>query len=179
LGFFLTLKKPSFRVKPSVTQLPTTSHVVRWFLPSLQVLQASTEVPIDPEEEPIYEEDLEVPEAVIEENSSPAVSSAILSRLLKSAIFWHARLGHIGLPLLKKTARITKGLSNFEGIKESEFYCKQCAVNKAVRRFRPSIVKDLFIALAVIESDLFIIKPTPYNRAKYVLVLVKRKTRYR
>jgi hypothetical protein len=173
------LKKPSFRVKPSVTQLLTTSYVVRWSLLSLQVLQASTEVPIDLEEELIYEEDLEVPEAVIEENSYPAVLSATLSRFLKSAILWHARLSYIGLLFLKKTARITKGLPNFEGIKESEFYCKQCAVNKAVKRFRPSIVKDLFIALAVIESDLFTIKPTLYNRAKYVLVLIERKTRYR
>jgi hypothetical protein len=142
-----------------------------------------TEVSIDlEEEEPIYEEDLEVPEAVIEENSSlayPAVPFATLSRLLKSAILWYARLGYIGLPFLKKTARITKGLPNFEGIKKSEFYCEQCAVNKAVKRFRPSIVKDLFIALAVIEGDLFTIKPTSYNRAKYVLVLVERKTCYR
>jgi hypothetical protein len=80
---------------------------------------------------------------------------------------------------LEKTARITKGLPNFEGIKESEFYYKQCAVNKAVKRFRPSIIKDLSIALAVIEGNLFTIKPTSYNRAKYVLVLIKRKTRYR
>jgi IS30 family transposase len=80
---------------------------------------------------------------------------------------------------LKKTARITKGLPNFEGIKESEFYCEQYAVNKAVRRFRLSIVEDPSIALAVIEGDLFTIKPILYNRAKYVLVLVKRKTRYR
>jgi hypothetical protein len=119
---------------------------------------------------------------VIEENSSlayPAVLFATLFRFLKLAIFWHARLGYIGLLLLKKTARITKRLLNFEGIKKSKFYCEQCAVNKAVRRFRPFIVKDLFIALAVIEGDLFTIKPILYNRAKYVLILVERKTCYR
>jgi hypothetical protein len=98
---------------------------------------------------------------------------------LKLAIFWYARLGHISLLLLKKTARITKGLLNFEGIKKSEFYYEQYAVNKAVKRFRPSIVKDPSIALAIIESNLFTIKPILYNKAKYVLVLVKRKTRYR
>jgi hypothetical protein len=90
LGFFLTLKKLFFRVKLFVTQLSTTFHVIRWFFLSLQVLQASTEVLIDPEkEEPIYEEDLEVPEAVIKENSSPAYPAVLfttLSRFLKSAI---------------------------------------------------------------------------------------------
>jgi hypothetical protein len=98
---------------------------------------------------------------------------------LKLAIFWHARLSYISLPLLKNTARITKRLPNFESIKKSKFYCKQCTVNKAVKRFRLSIVKDLFIALAVIESNLFTIKPILYNKAKYVLILIKRKTRYR
>jgi hypothetical protein len=95
LGFFLTLKKLSFKVKPSVTQLLTTSHVVRWSFLSLQVLQASTEVPIDPENELIYEKDLKIPEEITngsdptKDDSSPAylaVLSATPSRLLKSAI---------------------------------------------------------------------------------------------
>jgi hypothetical protein len=43
---------------------------------------------MDPEKkEPIYEKDPKVPEAVIKENSSPAISFTTLSRFLKSAIF--------------------------------------------------------------------------------------------
>ncbi|KAK2067680.1 hypothetical protein P8C59_001394 [Phyllachora maydis] len=35
----------------------------------------------------------------------------------------HVRLGHIGLRLLKKTSSITKGLPNFDKIKEADFHC--------------------------------------------------------
>ncbi|KAK2069685.1 hypothetical protein P8C59_004239 [Phyllachora maydis] len=38
----------------------------------------------------------------------------------------HVRLGHIGLRLLKKTSSITKGLPNFDKIKEADFHCSSC-----------------------------------------------------
>ncbi|KAK2068880.1 hypothetical protein P8C59_003496 [Phyllachora maydis] len=43
--------------------------------------------------------------------------------LLNLAKLWHVRLGYIGLCLLKKTSSITKGLPNFDKIKEADFHC--------------------------------------------------------
>ncbi|KAK2068616.1 hypothetical protein P8C59_003248 [Phyllachora maydis] len=43
--------------------------------------------------------------------------------LLNLAKLWHVRLGHIGLRLLKKTSSITKGLPNFDKMKEADFHC--------------------------------------------------------
>ncbi|KAK2069057.1 hypothetical protein P8C59_003664 [Phyllachora maydis] len=80
--------------------------------------------------------------------------------LLNLAKLWHVRLGHIGLFLFKKTSSITKGLPNFDKIKEAHFHCSSCD--------RDSI-----------EGDTVKIRPRPYNRNPIVLLLVNRKSRYR
>ncbi|KAK2069724.1 hypothetical protein P8C59_004278 [Phyllachora maydis] len=77
--------------------------------------------------------------------------------LLNLAKLWHVRLGHIGLRLLKKTFSITKGLPNFDKIKEADFHCSSY----------------------LIEGDTVKIRPRPYNRNPRVLLLVNRKSRYR
>ena len=41
--------------------------------------------------------------------------------LLQLANLWHLRLGHLGLNLLKKTAKITSGMPNLNIIKEEDF----------------------------------------------------------
>ncbi|KAK2066265.1 hypothetical protein P8C59_000096 [Phyllachora maydis] len=76
-------------------------------------------------------------EPVIEGNEvEKAISSPTLKEpnigqrdyynLLNLAKLWHVRLGHIGLCLLKKTSSITKGLPNFDKIKEADFHCSSC-----------------------------------------------------
>ncbi|KAK2071005.1 hypothetical protein P8C59_005462 [Phyllachora maydis] len=53
----------------------------------------------------------------------PNISQRDCYNLLNLAKLWHVRLGHIGLRLLKKTSSITKGLPNFNKIKEADFHC--------------------------------------------------------
>ncbi|KAK2072761.1 hypothetical protein P8C59_007096 [Phyllachora maydis] len=107
-------------------------------------------------------------EPVIEGNKvEKAISSPTLKEpnigqrdyynLLNLSKLWHVRLGHIGLCLLKKTASITKGLPNFDKIKEADFHCSSY----------------------LIEGDTVKIRPRPYNRNPIVLLLVNRKKRYR
>ncbi|KAK2069825.1 hypothetical protein P8C59_004372 [Phyllachora maydis] len=107
-------------------------------------------------------------ELVIEGNKvEKAISSPTLKEpnigqrdyynLLNLAKLWHVRLGHIGLRLLKKTSSITKGLLNFDKIKEANFHCSSYDR----------------------EGDTVKIRPRPYNRNPIVLLLVNRKSRYR
>ncbi|KAK2070780.1 hypothetical protein P8C59_005249 [Phyllachora maydis] len=88
-------------------------------------------------------------EPVIEGNK---VEKAISSPTLKEP-----NIGYIGLRLLKKTFSITKGLPNFDKIKEADFHCSGC--NR--------------------EGDTVKIRPRPYNRNLIVLLLVDCKSRYR
>ncbi|KAK2075437.1 hypothetical protein P8C59_009565 [Phyllachora maydis] len=98
---------------------------------------------------------------------------------LNLAKLWHVRLGHIGLRLLKKTSSITKGLPNFDKIKEADFHCSSCDRGKAVRRVSKALIPDLPGVLDLIEGDTVKIRPGPYNRNPIVLLLVDRKSRYR
>ncbi|KAK2068519.1 hypothetical protein P8C59_003153 [Phyllachora maydis] len=86
-------------------------------------------------------------EPVIEGNK--VVEKALSSPTLKEP--------NIGLRLLKKTSSITKGLPNFDKIKEADFHCSSY----------------------LIEGDTVKIRPRPYNRNPIVLLLVNRKSRYR
>ncbi|KAK2068015.1 hypothetical protein P8C59_002689 [Phyllachora maydis] len=129
-------------------------------------------------------------EPVIEGNKvEKAISSPTLKEpnigqrdyynLLNLAKLWHVRLGHIGLRLLKKTSSITKGLPNFNKIKEADFHCSSYDRGKAVRRVSKALIPDLPRVLDSIEGDTVKIRPRPYNRNPIVLLLVDRKSRYR
>ncbi|KAK2066671.1 hypothetical protein P8C59_000465 [Phyllachora maydis] len=129
-------------------------------------------------------------EPVIEGNKvEKAISSPTLKEpnigqrdyynLLNLAKLWHVRLGHIGLRLLKKTSSITKGLPNFDKIKEADFHCSSYDRGKAVRRVSKALIPDLPRVLDSIEGDTVKIRPRPYNRNPIVLLLVDRKSRYR
>ncbi|KAK2067440.1 hypothetical protein P8C59_001180 [Phyllachora maydis] len=129
-------------------------------------------------------------EPVIEGNKvEKAISSPTLKEpnigqrdyyhLLNLAKLWHVRLGHIGLRLLKKTSSITKGLPNFDKIKEADFHCSSCDRGKAVRRVSKALIPDLPRDLDSIEGNTVKIGPRPYNRNPIVLLLVDRKSRYR
>ncbi|KAK2073475.1 hypothetical protein P8C59_007760 [Phyllachora maydis] len=129
-------------------------------------------------------------EPVIEGNKvEKAISSPTLKEpnigqrdyynLLNLAKLWHVRLGHIGLRLLKKTSSITKGMPNFDKIKEADFHCSSCDRGKAVRRVSKALIPDLPRVLDSIEGDTVKIRPRPYNRNPIVLLLVDRKSRYR
>ncbi|KAK2068180.1 hypothetical protein P8C59_002837 [Phyllachora maydis] len=130
-------------------------------------------------------------ESVIEGNKvvEKAISSPTLKEpnigqrdyynLLNLAKLWHVRLGHIGLRLLKKTSSITKGLPNFDKIKEADFHCSSCNRGKAVRRVSKALIPDPPRVLDSIEGDTVKIRPRPYNRNPIVLLLVDRKSRYR
>ncbi|KAK2068907.1 hypothetical protein P8C59_003522 [Phyllachora maydis] len=129
-------------------------------------------------------------EPVIEGNKvEKAISSPTLKEpnigqrdyynLLNLAKLWHVRLGHIGLRLLKKTSSITKGLPNFDKIKEADFHCSSYDRGKAVRRVSKALIPDLPRVLDLIEGDTVKIRPRPYNRNPIVFLLVDRKSRYR
>ncbi|KAK2071306.1 hypothetical protein P8C59_005742 [Phyllachora maydis] len=110
-------------------------------------------------------------ELVIEGNK---VEKAISSPTLKEP-----NIGHIGLRLLKKTSSITKGLPNFDKIKEADFHCSSCDRGKAVRRVSKALIPDPPRVLDSIEGNTVKIRPRPYNRNPIVLLLVDRKSRYR
>ncbi|KAK2066746.1 hypothetical protein P8C59_000535 [Phyllachora maydis] len=111
-------------------------------------------------------------EPVIEGNK--VVEKAISSPTLKEP-----NIGHIGLRLLKKTSSITKGLPNFNKIKEADFHCSSYDQGKAVRRVSKALIPDPPRVLDSIEGDTVKIRPRPYNRNPIVLLLVNRKSRYR
>ncbi|KAK2068028.1 hypothetical protein P8C59_002700 [Phyllachora maydis] len=122
-------------------------------------------------------------ELVIEGNKvEKAISSPTLEEpnigqrdyynLLNLAKLWHVRLGHIGLRLLKKTSSITKGLPNFNKIKEADFHCSSCNRGKAVRRVSKALIPDPPRVLDLIEGDTVKIRPRPYNGNPIVLLLV-------
>jgi len=120
-------------------------------------------------------------QGLIEPNplSQPPKQPTEYQELLELAILWHARLGHIGLGLLKKTAKITEALPDFTAIKSRDFYCQACIRAKATRVPSKDPIPDPPRALDRLEGDTFKIKPTPYNRKPVCLLLVDRKTRYR
>ncbi|KAK2066203.1 hypothetical protein P8C59_000038 [Phyllachora maydis] len=130
--------------------------------------------------EPVIEENKVVEKAI----SSPTLKEPNIGQrdyynLLNLAKLWHVRLGHIGLRLLKKTSSITKGLPNFDKIKEADFHCSSYDRGKAVRRVSKALIPDLPRVLDSIEGDTVKIRPRPYNRNPIVLLLVDRKSRYR
>ncbi|KAK2070679.1 hypothetical protein P8C59_005156 [Phyllachora maydis] len=129
-------------------------------------------------------------EPVIEGNKvEKAISSPTLKEpnigqrdyynLLNLAKLWHVRLGHIGLRLLKKTSSITKGLPNFDKIKEADSHCSSYNRGKAVRRVSKALIPNPPRVLDSIEGDTVKIRPRPYNRNPIVLLLVNHKSRYR
>ncbi|KAK2073053.1 hypothetical protein P8C59_007362 [Phyllachora maydis] len=130
--------------------------------------------------EPVIEGNKVVEKAI----SSPTLKEPNIGQrdyynLLNLAKLWHVRLGHIGLRLLKKTSSITKGLPNFDKIKEADFHCSSCDRGKAVRRVSKALIPDPPRVLDSIEGDTVKIRPRPYNRNPIVLLLVDCKSRYR
>ncbi|KAK2074266.1 hypothetical protein P8C59_008487 [Phyllachora maydis] len=130
--------------------------------------------------EPVIEGNKVVEKAI----SSPTLKEPNIGQrdyynLLNLAKLWHVRLGHIGLRLLKKTSSITKGLPNFDKIKEADFHCSSYDRGKAVRRVSKALIPDLPRVLDLIEGDTVKIRPRPYNRNPIVLLLVDRKSKYR
>ncbi|KAK2071914.1 hypothetical protein P8C59_006299 [Phyllachora maydis] len=130
--------------------------------------------------EPVIEENKVVEKAI----SSPTLKEPNIGQrdyynLLNLAKLWHVRLGHIGLRLLKKTSSITKGLPNFNKIKEADFHCSSYDRGKAVRRVSKALIPNPPRVLDSIEGDTVKIRPRPYNRNPIVLLLVNCKSRYR
>ncbi|KAK2070872.1 hypothetical protein P8C59_005334 [Phyllachora maydis] len=130
--------------------------------------------------EPVIEGNKVVEKAI----SSPTLKEPNIGQrdyynLLNLAKLWHVRLGHIGLRLLKKTSSITKGLPNFDKIKEADFHCSSYDRGKAVRRVSKALIPNPPRVLDSIEGDTIKIRPRPYNRNPIVLLLVDRKSRYR
>ena len=115
--------------------------------------------------------------------NSPGIATHLATdryqKLLAKALLWHRRLGHPGLLLLKKTARITEGVPNMDSIKEADFRCKSCDLAKAVRRPNNKPIEDPDRVLDRLEGDTFKISPIPHNRRRIGLIIVDRKSRYR
>ncbi|KAK2068600.1 hypothetical protein P8C59_003232 [Phyllachora maydis] len=110
---------------------------------------------------------------------SPFIKGNEVEKAISSPTLKEPNIGYIGLRLLKKTSSITKGLPNFDKIKEADFYCSSCDRGKAVRRVSKALIPDLPRVLDLIEGDTVKIRPRPYNRNPIVLLLVNRKSRYR
>jgi len=100
-------------------------------------------------------------------------------KLLKLAYLWYKRLGHISLRLLKKTAKITQGVPNFNSISEGDFLCLACNKAKAVRRLNHRPIDNPEGILDSLEGNTFSIKPIPYNKYPIRLLIVDRKSRFR
>ncbi|KAK2069717.1 hypothetical protein P8C59_004271 [Phyllachora maydis] len=81
--------------------------------------------------------------------------------------------------LLNLAKFITKGLPNFNKIKEADFHCSSYDRGKAVRGVSKALIPDPPRVLDLIEGDTVKIRPRPYNRNPIVLLLVNRKSRYR
>ncbi|KAK2068930.1 hypothetical protein P8C59_003544 [Phyllachora maydis] len=108
-------------------------------------------------------------ELVIEGNK--VVENAISSPTLKQS-----NIGQRDYYNLLNIAKfITKGLPNFNKIKEADFHCSSYDRGKAVRRVSKALIPDLPRVLDLIEGDTVKIRPRPYNRNPIVLLLVNRK----
>ncbi|KAK2067477.1 hypothetical protein P8C59_001215 [Phyllachora maydis] len=81
--------------------------------------------------------------------------------------------------LLNLAKFITKGLPNFDKIKEADFYRSSCDRGKAVRRVSKALIPNPPRVLDLIEGNTVKIRPRPYNRNPVVLLLVDCKSRYR
>ncbi|KAK2066240.1 hypothetical protein P8C59_000075 [Phyllachora maydis] len=81
--------------------------------------------------------------------------------------------------LLNLAKFITKGLPNFDKIKEADFHCFSYNPGKAVRRVSKALIPNPPRVLDSIEGDTVKIRPRPFNRNPIVLLLVNRKSRYR
>ena len=166
--------------EPSRSSNRSTRKRVLFGLPETpdNVTEYRPRVPREPS--PI-EEDLEanIQPSGTELSTESIATEASKSKLLKLAYLWHERLGHISLSLLKKTARITNGIPNFNSIKESDFTCLACDRGKAIRRLNSKPIDDPPAALDSLEADTFAIKPMPYNKAPIGLFIIDRKSRHR
>ncbi|KAK2073327.1 hypothetical protein P8C59_007616 [Phyllachora maydis] len=109
----------------------------------------------------------------------PVVKGNEVEKAISSPTLKEPNIGHIGLRLLKKTSSITKGLPNFDKIKEADFHCSSYDRGKAVRRVSKALIPDLPKVLDLIEGDTVKIRPRPNNRNPIVLLLVNRKKRLR
>ncbi|KAK2066343.1 hypothetical protein P8C59_000172 [Phyllachora maydis] len=160
-GFFLDVKgssKPILHRNKIVVEIPSNSIRKEDYGPII--------------EDAIVSEAIE-PNKRYKLRNSPAKGTTFEAKL------WYVRLGYIGLRLLNKTSSITKGLPNFDKIKEADFHCSSCDRGKAVRRVSKALIPDLPRVLDSIEGDTVKIRPRPYNRNPIVLLRVNRKSRYR
>ncbi|KAK2074104.1 hypothetical protein P8C59_008335 [Phyllachora maydis] len=107
-------------------------------------------------------------EPVIEENK---IEKAISSPTLKEP-----NIGQRDYYNLLNLAKfITKGLPNFDKIKEADFHCSSYDRGKVVRRVSKALIPDLPRVLDLREGNTVKIRPRPYNRNPIVLLLVNRK----
>jgi hypothetical protein len=97
--------------------------------------------------------------------------------LALKVLLWHRRLGHIGLALLKKTAKVTSGLPDFDKILGLQ--CVACAKTVAVWRTKKGPLADPVSVLDSIEGNTVSIAPIPHNKRPIMLLLVDRKSRFR
>ncbi len=99
--------------------------------------------------------------------------------LLQLVSLWYIRLGHLGLNLLKKTAKITSGMPNLDVVKEDNFVCLVYDRSKAVRKSNLKALLDPPKILDILERDTFKVKPKPYNKWFVGLFIIDCKLRFR
>ncbi len=99
--------------------------------------------------------------------------------LLQLTTLWHIRLEHLGLNLLKKTAKITSGMPNLNAVKEEDFVCLIYNRSKAVRRLNLRAFPNPLKILDTLKGNTFKIKPRPYNKRPIKLFIINRKLRFK
>jgi transposase InsO family protein len=97
------------------------------------------------------------------------LTSQAMITATQSIDVWHRRLGHIGLENVKKTARITKGITI--GPKQDKMSCKPCIISKAVRNQSTQPQKRCEHAFDKIHVDLLgPITPTGHDGSNWSLI---------
>ncbi|KAK2070492.1 hypothetical protein P8C59_004979 [Phyllachora maydis] len=177
-GFFLDVKGSSKPILHTNFAFP------------LGLTSYNTTKSIEPQHNKIV---VEIPSnSIRKEDYRPIIEDAIVSKAIEPNKRYKLRnspakgttLEGVGPSLRGKrpyrpTSSITKGLPNFNKIKEADFHCSSCDRGKAVRRVSKALIPDPPRVLDSIEGDTIKIRPRPYNRNPIVLLLVNRKSRYR
>ncbi len=99
--------------------------------------------------------------------------------LLQLTNLQYIRLRHLGLNLLKKTAKIISGIPNLDAVKEKDFVCLACDRSKIVRRLNLKVLPDPLKILDTLKKNIFKVKPKPYNKRPVRLFIIDHKSQFK
>src|SRR6266566_3422957 len=115
----------------------------------------------------------------VEETDDTCKNPKGYNALLQLASLWHIRLRHLGLNLLKKTAKITNSIPNLNVVKEEDLVYLAYNRSKAVRRPNLKALPNPLRILNTLKKDTFKIKPKLYNKRPIRLFIIDRKSQFK